>query len=173
MSDVWSTVGVFLLGGVGWGVTSFGGGPFRRFFDLRSEVIHKAVLYANVAASYHEEAGSLVRRPVEISEGDRARLREAEDTFRDLAARMRAFALNEPFAVRLVWLWRYDPMQASICLLRIRTPSTPAAARDSPPRGLLKSRFTSGRRPPRVKSPPLSISVNWTSIGHGGGPFVA
>ena len=119
MSDVWSTVGVFLLGGVGWGVTSFGGGPFRRFFDLRSEVIHKAVLYANVAASYHEEAGSLVRRPVEISEGDRARLREAEDTFRDLAARMRAFALNEPFAVRLVWLWRYDPMQASICLLEV------------------------------------------------------
>ncbi|WP_157450336.1 hypothetical protein [Bradyrhizobium sp. ARR65] len=44
---------------------------------------------------------------------------EAEDTFRDLAARMRAFALNEPFAVRLVSLWKIDPMAASTALLAV------------------------------------------------------
>jgi hypothetical protein len=38
MTSVWSAIGVFALGGVGWIVTSFVGQPFRRFFDRRNEV---------------------------------------------------------------------------------------------------------------------------------------
>jgi len=43
MSAVWHTVGVFLLGGLGWLATSFVGRPFRQFFDLRGEVIQQSV----------------------------------------------------------------------------------------------------------------------------------
>jgi hypothetical protein len=116
MSAVLSSVGVFALGGFGWAVTSFAGRPFRQFFDLRGEVIHKSVLYANVAAIEKESVDGSVA-PVEISEGDLDRLREAQDVFRDLAARMRAFALNESFAVGLVTMCGYDPMEASTRLL--------------------------------------------------------
>lgn len=118
MTDVWSAVGVFALGGVGWVVTSFVGQPFRRFFDLRNEVIHKSVLYANVRAAQKANADGTLEQ-LNVSEEELARLREAEDTFRDLAARMRAFALNERFAVWLVRLWRFNPMTASTALLAV------------------------------------------------------
>jgi hypothetical protein len=44
MSGAWSALGALVLGGVGWLVAAFVGGPFRDFFDLRREVIHKSVL---------------------------------------------------------------------------------------------------------------------------------
>ncbi|MGY8666207.1 hypothetical protein Q3C01_28190 [Bradyrhizobium sp. UFLA05-109] len=56
---------------------------------------------------------------LDLNEEELKRLGEAQDTFRDLAARMRAFALNEPFAVRLVGLWGFDPMTASTALLAV------------------------------------------------------
>jgi hypothetical protein len=118
MSDVWSTVGAFALGGVGWLVTSFVASPFRKFFDLRSEVIHKSVLYANVSAAEKENTDGSIE-PIAVSEGEIERLQEAQDAFRDLAAQMRALALNEPFAVRLVELRGHDPMEASACLLGV------------------------------------------------------
>jgi hypothetical protein len=105
------------LGGVGWLVVSFVGRPFRTFFDLRSEVIHRSVLHGNPAAIQKEFPDGTVKQ-VESSEDDIKRLHEAQDVFRDLAARMRAFALNEPFAVWLV-KWRYDPMEASKALFRV------------------------------------------------------
>jgi hypothetical protein len=118
MAGVWSSVSVFALGGVGWLVTSFLGRPFREFFDLRGEVIHKSVLYANVIAAQHEGPDGTVIS-TGLSEGDLDRLREAQSVFRDLAARMRAFALNEHFAVWLVRMWGYDPMVASTRLLGV------------------------------------------------------
>ncbi len=118
MTDVWSAVGVFALGGVGWAVTSFVGQPFRQFFDLRNEVIHKSVLYANVRAAQKANADGMLEQ-IELDERGLERLGEAENCFRDLAARMRAFALNEPFAVRLVSLWEFDPMTASTALLAV------------------------------------------------------
>ena len=92
----------FLLGGVGWLVISFVGGPVRQFFDLRRE---------------ENPDGSI--EAVEISGGEIERLREAIDAFRDLAARTRALALNEPLAVWLVKFWGYDPMEASSRLLGV------------------------------------------------------
>ncbi|MGY4289151.1 hypothetical protein ACVWXO_008371 [Bradyrhizobium sp. LM2.7] len=113
MADVGGAVAAFVLGGIGWVVTSFVGQPFRNFFDLRREVIHKSVLYDNVRA-----AQTATAEQVDLGEDEQKRLGEAQDTFRDLAARMRAFALNERFAVRLV-SWRYDPMAASTALLAV------------------------------------------------------
>jgi hypothetical protein len=118
MTDVWSAVGVFALGGVGWIVTSFVGQPFRGFFDLRNEVIHKNVLYANVRAAQQARADGTME-PVDLDKEELARLREAENTFRDLAARMRAFALNERFAVWLVRSWGFNPLIASMALLAV------------------------------------------------------
>lgn len=117
-AGVWSAIGVFALGGVGWIITSFVGQPFRRFFDLRNEVIHKSVLYANVSAAQQAHVDGTTK-PRDLDAEELARLREAEDTFRDLAARMRAFALNEPLAVRLVSLWKFNPMTASTALLAV------------------------------------------------------
>src|SRR5260370_2194500 len=57
-------------------------------------------------------------KPVELPEQEIQRLHEAEGVFRDLAARMRAFALNEHLAAWFV-KWRYDPLEASEALLRV------------------------------------------------------
>ena len=118
MTDIWSAVGALLLGGIGWFVTSFVGRPIRQFFDLRGEVIHRAVLYDNVTAAMRQSPDGSVE-PLEISEDERNRLREAQNAFRDLAARMRAFALNERFAVRVVESLGYDPMEASAAVLGV------------------------------------------------------
>jgi hypothetical protein len=118
MAEVWNSIGVFALGGVGWLITSFVGRPFMQFRELRGEVIQKSVLYANVKASAKQERPEYKSR-LELDEADQERLHEAQKEFRELAARMRAFALNEPFAVRFV-RWRgYDPMKASYALLRV------------------------------------------------------
>jgi hypothetical protein len=118
MSGVWSTIGAFALGGVGWAVTWFVGSPFRRFYDLRGEVIHRSVLYGNVLAVQKKLADDSVVKTEELSDDEIKRLGEAVDVFRDLGARMRAFALNEPFAMWFV-KWRYDPWEASEALLRV------------------------------------------------------
>jgi hypothetical protein len=118
MAGVWSSVGVFVLGGVGWWVASFIGRPFREFFDLRREVIHKSVLYSNVAAARRERPDGTID-PLEMANGEFDRLREAQGVFRDLAARMRAFALNELPAEWLVKKWGYDPMAASTRLIGV------------------------------------------------------
>src|SRR5258707_9490264 len=73
-------------------------------------------MYANVAAVEKESLDGSVESQ-EIGDDDLKRLREAQSVFRDLAARMRAFALNETFAVGIVKMWGYDPMEASTALL--------------------------------------------------------
>src|SRR4051812_39017109 len=107
MNDVWSTAGAFALGGVGWLTVSFIGAPFRKFFDLRSEVIYKSVVYANVAAR-EKQSPDGTTEILERSEDEIERLHEAQDTFRDLAAQMGALALNEPLAMLLVRARGYD-----------------------------------------------------------------
>jgi hypothetical protein len=46
-------------------------------------------------------------------------LRKAQEEFRDLAARMRALALNELPTVWFVKLWHYDPLEGSAALLAV------------------------------------------------------
>ena len=95
----------------GWAVLTFIGGPLRRFFDLRGEIIRRLTEFANVRARFGglEELGP-------ISDQENARLEEAQRTLRDLASQMRAFAENEPLAAWFV-CWRYDPMNASAGLI--------------------------------------------------------
>jgi hypothetical protein len=64
-------------------------------------------------------APSCYRSHVELNDAELDRLRKAQEEFRELAARMRAFALNEPFAVRLVKWGGYDPLKASSALLGV------------------------------------------------------
>jgi hypothetical protein len=118
MTGVWNTVGVLALGALGWCITSFVGRPFRHFYDLRAEVIHKSMLYDNVTAVAKECPDGSTEQVKEVSDEEVKRLAEAQTAFRDLAARMRAFALNEPFAVWFV-KWQYDPWEASKALLRV------------------------------------------------------
>jgi hypothetical protein len=117
MTGVWNTIGMLALGALGWFGTSFVGRPLRDFFDLRREVIHRSMLYDNVMAAGQECLDGTIK-PVELSEEELKRLLEAQNAFRDLAARMRAFALNEHLAVWFV-KWRYDPWEASEALLRV------------------------------------------------------
>ena len=117
MTNVWNTVAVIALGGFGWFVTQFVGSPIRKFFDLRGDVIHKAILFFPVAAVQKEFLDGSIR-PEKVSDEDVERLREAQEVFRDLGARMRAFALNERLALLLVQ-WRYDLWRASETLFRV------------------------------------------------------
>lgn len=117
MSGAWNTIGVLALGALVWFVTYFVGRPIRDFYDLRREVIHKSLLYANVTAAVREFPHGSVEQ-VEISEEEMKRLQEAQNAFRDLSARMRAFALNERLAVWVV-KQQYDPWEASEALLRV------------------------------------------------------
>jgi hypothetical protein len=117
VSNVWASIGAFLLGVVGWFGSHFVGSPFRKFFDLRGEVIQQSIVYGNVMAPLKEFPDGSVRQ-VDVPEDELKRLREAEDVFRDLAARMRAFALSEPFALWFVE-WRYDPWRASETLFGV------------------------------------------------------
>jgi hypothetical protein len=67
-------------------------------------------LYDNVMAAEKEFPDGSTK-PVDISEAELKRLQEAQNAFRDLAARMRAFALNEHLAVWFV-KWRFDPWKS-------------------------------------------------------------
>src|SRR5262245_37299824 len=119
MVDFWGTTLTIALGGLGWLVTSRFGRPYMQFHDLRSDVIQKSVLYDNVRASAKERESDGYRSHVELTEAELDRLREAQTEFRNLAARMRAFALNEPITVQFVKFWHYDPLEASAALLAV------------------------------------------------------
>jgi hypothetical protein len=93
----------------------FAGRPIRRFWDLRGEIIQHMVLYANVCGVLNERLDGTTES-VEIPDEEFRRLREAQSVFRDLAARMLAFVLNEPLAMWFVKRF-YDPMKASGALV--------------------------------------------------------
>jgi hypothetical protein len=119
MVDFWGTTLTIALGGTGWLITSFFGRPYMQFHDLRSDVVQKSVLYDNVRGSAEERESDGFRSYVDLTEAVLDRLREAQTEFRNLAARMRAFALNEPVTVRFVRLWHYDPLEASAALVAV------------------------------------------------------
>jgi hypothetical protein len=116
-----SAMGGALGAALGWIASSFVGGPVRRFFDLRGEVIRRLTEFGNVRARWKDirddsGASSGQVEEMDISEKEIARLEEAQRVLRDLASQIRAFAENEPLAMRFVLL-RYDPMTASSGLI--------------------------------------------------------
>jgi hypothetical protein len=111
----------FVLGASGatlaWLITEFLGRPFRQFFDLRREVARRMVEFGNVGARAKMSDNDFHRQPCEISPEEEARLREAEKTFRDLAAQMRGFAIGERVAVKVVTLLGYDSGEIAATLI--------------------------------------------------------
>jgi hypothetical protein len=78
------------LGAIGaalaWLLTEFVGRPFRRFFDLRWEVSRRLVQFDNVPARA-KMVDDTRREPTGLTEGEDARLTEAQSALRDLASR--------------------------------------------------------------------------------------
>src|SRR5262245_54081976 len=118
MSSVLGAIGVFALGGVGWFLTSFFARPLMRFVELRGDVIYRMVLYDNLKAQFQEHPNGSIQQLDPLPEEDKKRLAEAQDVFRELGARMRAFAFNEPLSVRIVRMWYY-PLEASTALIGV------------------------------------------------------
>jgi hypothetical protein len=91
------------VGGIGaWFFTDYVAKPLRRFFDLRREVNRCLVYYGNVQARATLSSDSLRREPTNISPEEDARLTEAQNAFRNLGAKMRAFVHGDPLANRMV-----------------------------------------------------------------------
>lgn len=103
---------------VGWLVLEFVGRPFRGFFDLRSEVIRLLTEFANVRARWKpvpDDSGSISgdMEEKDLSYEEIERLDEATNEIRAVAARMRAFALNETCALYATRALGYEPFKAS------------------------------------------------------------
>jgi hypothetical protein len=113
-------IGSFFAAAIAWVVLEFVGRPSRKFFDLRGEIIQKLAEYDNVRARATEtrpEQDYGVDNSIKLNEEELKRMDEAIKCFRDLAARMRAFAENETVALWGVRrLLRYDPAGASKAL---------------------------------------------------------
>ena len=105
---MFETVLMGFIGGVcGWFFTDFLTKPLRRFFDLRREVNRCLVRYGNVSARA-KSIDDYRQEELPISPQDDARLTEAHNALRDLAAEMRAFANCEKVADRIVAYLGYD-----------------------------------------------------------------
>jgi hypothetical protein len=115
VDTILQTIGSLLAGaiaaGLGWSTTEFLARPIRRFYDLRAEIIQKMAEYAKLRARF-KQTDNGVEEYTSLSAQESARLEEAQQTFRELGARMRAFAYNETFASRVIGFW-YDPQKAS------------------------------------------------------------
>jgi hypothetical protein len=111
----------FLFGAIGaflvWLLTEFVGRPFRRFFDLRSEVSRRLVQFDNVFARA-KMVDATRRETIELSPTEDARLTAAQDAFRDLASQMRAFSQAEWLAELIVrHVFKFDAFEVSKALI--------------------------------------------------------
>jgi hypothetical protein len=103
----------FTGGVVSWFVTEFIAHPFRRFFQMKSEIYQCVLFYGNVHAPIDERG-----KPSEkFTDDDKTRLREAQSKLRQLAMEMQSFAATEYFAARLVVALGYHPMKAGRSLV--------------------------------------------------------
>jgi hypothetical protein len=124
MLALWQLIGSFAVATIGWLVLEFVGRPYRRFYDLRGEVIQALVQFANVRARYRAipdnvGATSGEMESLGLPDDEIERLELAKNTFRELAARMSAFAENETVALWLARTVAYNPAAASAGLIGI------------------------------------------------------
>src|SRR5258708_1068810 len=110
MTGVGAWVLAGMLGILGWFVTAFVAQPLRPFFDLRSQVSETLLKYPNESPITPENA----RTPSQKREAGELYYRfiEARDAFRDLGAKMLAFAETEGFARRVVTILHMKPERA-------------------------------------------------------------
>jgi hypothetical protein len=75
MKTAMDIAAIFVIGAAGWFSAAFIGGPIRRFFDLRGEVIRRMAELANVRARYKESRDNPnERETLQLSEAEIARL---------------------------------------------------------------------------------------------------
>ena len=103
-------------GFVGWMLTEFLAKPFRKGVDLTSDVRTKLIVFDNVQARYRETAAEDLT-DLTIPEQAEKRLREAEETFRDLGARLQAFAATGPLATTCLRVLGLDFKDAGAALI--------------------------------------------------------
>ncbi len=101
MMDVSSIIPGIVGGIIAWFGADFLARPIRQFFQLRGEICEAMVMFDNVRA------------------GDLTRLKEAREAFRELGARMLAFAHTEWLGNWLIARWRYDPIKAGRSLIGV------------------------------------------------------
>lgn len=117
---VLSLFGTLLAAAIGWVTLEFLGRPYRKFLDLRGEVIRLLVETANVSARFKEPRSENDSVEVfELSDEETRRLTDAVVAFRNLAAQMTAFAENETVARKIAYLFGYNPVGASQALIGI------------------------------------------------------
>ena len=110
-----------ISGFIGWILTEFFAKPFRRGMDLVIEVRTKAIIYGNVPAKYQSQAadGNGPYVPTDAANEDLARLRSAEEGYRELGAKLQAFAKTEPLATWGLRLFGLKVAEAGVALLSV------------------------------------------------------
>jgi hypothetical protein len=119
MQSLWS-IGFGLLSGVvGWMISEFLAKPFRRGIDLIAEARTSIIVYANVQARARlaGTSGDGLAMHIEIPEDAEARLVKAEETFRELGAKMQAFAATDRAAARVLRALGTDLSSAGVALI--------------------------------------------------------
>lgn len=117
---IYSAIIPLFAGAFGWFATQFVGGPIRKFFDLRGEIIEQFIRTANIPAQYREprRAGD-DPKVFEMTDEETQRLNAAVITFRELSAKMAAFVENERIALSVIRWFGYGPEAAKQALMGI------------------------------------------------------
>lgn len=89
-----------LSGFVAWILAEFFAKPFRRGLDLVMEVRTKAIIYGNVPARMRSQSadGTGPFFSTDATKEELDRLQKAEEGYRELGAKLQAFAKTEPVA---------------------------------------------------------------------------
>lgn len=108
-----------ISGFVGWMLTEFVAKPFRTGLDLVAQVRTKTIVYGNVQARYSstQSDGTGPFSKTDISDDAEKRLQDAEKDFRELGAKLQAFAKTEPAAAFCLRLLRIDTQAAGVGLI--------------------------------------------------------
>lgn len=111
-----------MSGFVAWILTEFFAKPFRRGLDLVMEVRTKAIIFGNVPARFQSQSadGTGPFLSTEATKEDLQRLRSAEEGYRELGAKLQAFAKTEPLATWVMLrIFGLKVLEAGVALLAL------------------------------------------------------
>lgn len=111
-----------ISGFVGWILTEFFAKPFRHGLDLVMEVRTNAIIYGNVPARMQSQSadGTGPFFSTEATKEELERLRSAEEGYRELGAKLQAFAKTEPLATWvMLCVFRLKVSEAGTALLSL------------------------------------------------------